>query len=270
MDFVAEAAAAAAGARDRAQLQRASVFELAAERAMRDLLRPALAAAAQAALGPAAIVRLAPPRLRRWLLARGSAAAAAAALAAALAALELHHLRRWGASFSETFYGLRRAPLRSSASTAPATASRRRQPRDLGAHQQQRDVDADPDRLTPAQLWGSLLYLALGPVVESSLQQAYDAAVAESTSLFADDDAGDRLGDGHDGGAPPHQQPPLSARLAGAARRWLVAVYPLVQAVVRAALLANQLAYMFGVVDFHSPEMALLGLRVRRMGPDDF
>jgi peroxin-12 len=155
--------------------------------------------------------------------------------------VEHHFLRTTSASFTESFYGLRRE-------RSPVTDLARVR---LVAPAQLHSAL----RLSRRDIWRNLAVLVAAPYIQRKLDDAF-AAEAPRALLGS---AYTRL--------PP--APSLRQRLSHYFRRFLRNVYPSLNAAWRLAVIAFGLAYLSDNSTHHHPLMWLVGTRLRRMSPDD-
>ncbi|KAK8219364.1 ubiquitin-protein ligase peroxin 12 [Zalaria obscura] len=162
--------------------------------------------------------------------------------------IERHYLHTHAASFTESFYGLKRERvLRIRSGESPRAA--------LGAPEQLRESL----KLRPADVWRNLAVVVALPYLKRKLDESYDIHAAGASLLgpaFADRDALPR-------------DATLRQRFLWAYKWFLRRVYPSVNAAYYFALLAFHLAYLFDGSKYSSPFLWLVGTRMRRVGEAD-
>jgi peroxin-12 len=164
--------------------------------------------------------------------------------------VERHFLRTYGGSFTENFYGLKRARvLRTKGGEIPRAQ--------LGAS----DAVREAVQLKSGHIWRNLTVLVGLPYLKRKLDEAYDVHAAHSTILGP---AYHRNREGLRSGAT------IKERLMFWYRWFLRKVYPSVNAAYYFSLLVFNMAYLFDGSKYHSPFMWMIGTRIRRMGEADY
>ncbi|KAJ1915521.1 ubiquitin-protein ligase peroxin 12 [Tieghemiomyces parasiticus] len=207
---------------------RPSLFELFAQEKMASLFKPALVYA----------LSIYAQRYPRYLLRLVNRQDEAFALLMLM--VERHYLRKFGSSFTENIYGLKRA------STDSARTGRKLSGRDVTK---------------------SLVLLVVVPYLKAKLDLLYErhggggAAVA-----FLFSNRGRTPSDNADLAAAP----PLAARLRTWIREAFLASYPYLHAAYHLLPLGYSLAYLLGRTRYYSPWLHLMGLEIQRMTHEDY
>jgi hypothetical protein len=164
--------------------------------------------------------------------------------------LERHFLRTYGGSFTENFYGLKRARvLRVRGGEIPRAQ--------LGASDSVRDAV----KLGSGDVWKNLAVLVGLPWLKRKFDEGYDVHAAHANLLGP---GYNRERDGLRAGAS------IKERLMFYYKWFLRNVYPSVNAAYYFSLLVFNMAYLFDGTKYHSPFMWLIGSRIRRMGATDY
>jgi len=163
--------------------------------------------------------------------------------------VERHFLRTYGGSFTENFYGLKRARvLRVKGGEAPRAQ--------LGASESVRDAV----KLSEGDVWRNLATLVGLPWLKRKLDEGYDVHAAHSNILGT----AYRERDGLRAGAG------IKERLMFYYKWFLRNIYPSVNAAYYFSLILFNLAYLFDGSKYHSPFLWLIGTRIRRLGGADY
>ncbi|KAI9726731.1 MAG: hypothetical protein M1828_000587 [Chrysothrix sp. TS-e1954] len=179
--------------------------------------------------------------------------------------LERYYLRNYGGSFTEHFYGLKRA-------RTPATSFTNLPRTQLAAPEELRQTL----RLRRSDVWRNLAVLVGVPYIRRKLEEGYDIHVAP---LNAAAQLGAGGGWGHGSNPQATTQIPEEEGTIGKVRRkawnwyrfiFLKRIFPLLNAVHHLAVLAFNLAYLFDASRYHDPFLYLIGTRMRRMGQADY
>jgi peroxin-12 len=166
--------------------------------------------------------------------------------------VERHFLRTYGGSFTENFYGLKRARvLRTKNGEAPRAQ--------LGAPEAVREALS----LKTGDVWRNLAVLVGLPYLKRKLDEGYDVHAAHANILGAGYNR-ERDGLGVRAGAS------LKERLMVYYKWFLRKVYPSVNAAYYFSLLVFNMAYLFDGSKYHSPFLWLIGTRIRRLGEADY
>lgn len=214
-----------------------SLFELLAEQQLASLLPPSLRY----------LLAVSTHRYPRYLLPVLNSFDEAYALVMLL--VERHFLRTYGGSFTENFYGLKRAKvLRVKGGEIPRAQ--------LGASESVREAV----RLKEGDIWKNLAVLVGLPWLKSKLDEGYDIHAAHSNILGA---GYNRERDGLRPGAS------IKERLLFYYKWFLKNVYPSVNAAYYFSLLVFNMAYLFDGTKYSSPFLWLIGTRIRRLGDAD-
>lgn len=214
-----------------------SLFELLSEQQLSALLPPSLRY----------LLAVATPRYPRYLLPVLNSFDEVYALLMLL--VERHFLRTYGGSFTENFYGMKRARvLRVRGGEIPRAQ--------LGAADSVREAV----RLSSADVWKNLAVLVGLPWLKRKLDEAYDVHAAHANLLGP---AYSRERDGLQPGAT------LKQRLLFWYKWFLRHVYPSVNAAYYFSLLVFNMAYLFDSTKYHSPFLCIIGTRIRRLGAAD-
>ncbi|GAA5922381.1 hypothetical protein JCM3775_005709 [Rhodotorula graminis] len=226
---------------------RPSIFELAAQDQLRDLLSPVVRY----------VLSVFAQRHPRYLLRIVNHHDGLFALA--MWFVERHYLVAHGGSFTETFYGLKRRKVLGSGGGGA------REERTKAAFA----LTGKSDRLGSNEVTGSLVFLVLLPYLK-----------IKATDLY------ERLGGGVDAdlfsspSSPSSSplailrnsslNPSLLARLKLASQALFKLSYPHANLVWELVLLVYNLRYLFGRSPYWRPWFRLLGIEVRRMGQEDY
>ncbi|KAH7130410.1 Pex12 amino terminal region-domain-containing protein [Dendryphion nanum] len=164
--------------------------------------------------------------------------------------VERHFLRTYGGSFTENFYGLKRARVfRTKNGEVPRAQ--------LGAADSVREAV----KLTNGDVWKNLAVLVGLPWLKRKLDEGYDIHAAHSNILgpgYNRDREGLRAGAS------------MKERLMFYYKWFLRKVYPSVNAAYYFSLLVFNMAYLFDGSKFSSPFLWLIGTRIRRLGEADY
>ena len=210
-----------------------SLFELLSEQQLASLLPPSLRY----------ILAVSTHRYPRYLLPVLNSFDEAYALVMLL--VERHFLRTYGGSFTENFYGMKRAKvLRVKGGEIPRAQ--------LGAS----DTVREAVKLGEGDIWRNLAVLVGMPWLKRKLDEGYDIHAAHSTILG-------RQRDGLRPGAT------VKERLLFYYKWFLRNIYPSVNAAYYFSLLAFNMAYLFDGSKYSSPFLWLIGTRIRRLGDAD-
>ncbi|KAF2871792.1 peroxisome assembly protein 12 [Massariosphaeria phaeospora] len=215
-----------------------SLFELLSEQQLASLLPPSLRY----------LLAISTHRYPRYLLPILNSFDEVYALAMLL--VERHFLRTYGGSFTENFYGLKRARVL----RVKGGEIRRAQ---LGAADSVREAVA----LGDGDVWRNLAVLVGLPWLKRKLDESYDVHAAHSSILGP---GYNRDRDGLRAGAS------VKERLLFYYKWFLRHVYPSVNAAYYFSLLVFNMAYLFDGSKYHSPFLWLVGTRIRRLGDADF
>jgi peroxin-12 len=214
-----------------------SLFELLSEQQLAALLPPSLRY----------LLAVSTHRYPRYLLPVLNSFDEAYALVMLL--VERHFLRTYGGSFTENFYGLKRAKvLRVKGGEVPRAQ--------LGASDSVRDVVG----LGAGDIWRNLAVLVGLPWLKRKLDEGYDVHAAHSNILGA---GYNREREGPRPGAP------IKERLLFYYKWFLRNVYPSVNAAYYFSMLVFNMAYLFDGTKYSSPFLWLIGTRIRRLGEAD-
>ncbi|KAF1839511.1 MATE efflux family protein [Decorospora gaudefroyi] len=163
--------------------------------------------------------------------------------------VERHFLRTYGGSFTENFYGLKRARvLKVRGGEIPRAQ--------LGASESVREAV----QLGRGDVWRNLAVLVGLPWLKRKLDEGYDVHAAHA-NLLGPGYSRDRQGLG--------AGTSVKERLMHYYKWFLRNVYPSVNAAYYFSLLAFNMAYLFDGTKYHSPFMWLIGSRIRRLGAAD-
>ncbi|SPN97681.1 related to peroxisome assembly protein PAS10 [Cephalotrichum gorgonifer] len=156
--------------------------------------------------------------------------------------VERHYLRTRGGSFTENFYGLKREKALSAEIPRASIAAP--------------DAVKDALRLDGADVWRNLAVSVGVPYLKRKLDEGYDINAPRAL-----------LGVAY---TRMPENPSWGDWIAHYYRRFLLRVYPSVNAAYYLAVLGFNLAYLFDNTKYHDPLMWLIGTRVRRMTQADF
>jgi peroxin-12 len=163
--------------------------------------------------------------------------------------VERHFLKTYGGSFTENFYGLKRARvLRVKNGEIPRAQ--------LGAPDSVREAV----QLKNGDIWRNLAVLVGLPYLKRKLDESYDIHAAHSNILGP---GYNRERDGLRPGAT------LKERWMFCYKWFLRKVYPSVNAAYYFSMLVFNMAYLFDGSKYHSPFLWLIGTRIRRLGEAD-
>ncbi|KAF2846874.1 MATE efflux family protein [Plenodomus tracheiphilus IPT5] len=163
--------------------------------------------------------------------------------------VERHFLRTYGGSFTENFYGLKRARVLRVKGGEIARAQ-------LGASDSVRDAV----KLASADVWKNLAVLVGLPWLKRKCDEGYDVHAAHANLLGS---GYQRDRDGLRPGATVKQ------RLMHYYKWFLRNIYPSVNAAYYFSLVVFNMAYLFDGTKYHSPFMWAIGSRIRRLGDAD-
>jgi len=214
-----------------------SLFELLSEQQLASLLPPSLRY----------LLAISTPRYPRYLLPILNSFDEVYALIMLL--VERHFLRTYGGSFTENFYGLKRARvLRVRGGEIPRAQ--------LGASESVREAV----KLGSSDIWKNLAVLVGIPWLKRKFDEGYDVHAAHANLLGP---GYNREREGLRAGAP------VKERLLHYYKWFLRNIYPSVNAAYYFSLLVFNMAYLFDGTKYHSPFMWLIGSRIRRLGEAD-
>lgn len=215
-----------------------SLFELLSEQQLSALLPPSLRY----------LLAVSTHRYPRYLLPVLNSFDEAYALLMLL--VERHFLKTYGGSFTENFYGLKRARvLRVKGGEIPRAQ--------LGASESVRDAV----KLGRGDIWRNLAVLVGLPWLKRKLDESYDIHAAHSSILGA---AYNRNADTLRPGAT------IKERLMFYYKWFLRNIYPSMNAAYYFSLLVFNMAYLFDGSKYSSPFLWLIGTRIRRLGEADY
>ncbi|GAA6012955.1 hypothetical protein JCM10207_008394 [Rhodosporidiobolus poonsookiae] len=220
---------------------RPSLFELAAQEQLRDLLSPVVRY----------VLSVFAQRNPRYLLRLVNSHDALFAFC--MFFVERHYLRTQGGSFTETFYGLkrRRVNLGGGGENARKAA----------------ELTGRSDRLGRREINGSLAALVLLPYLRTKAADLYERlGGGVDESLFSSS-------------APAAPSPlallrdptrPLQARIRPALEALFKLSYPSANLLYELYLLVYNMRYLFGRSPYWRPWFKWIGIEVRRMGQEDY
>ncbi|KAF2645491.1 hypothetical protein P280DRAFT_121418 [Massarina eburnea CBS 473.64] len=212
-----------------------SLFELLSEQQLASLLPPSLRY----------LLAVSTHRYPRYLLPILNSFDEAYALVMLL--VERHFLKTYGGSFTENFYGLKRARvLRVRGGEVPRAQ--------LGAGESVREAV----KLGKGDIWRNLAVLVGLPWLKRKLDESYDIHAAHTSVLGARERDGLRPGAG------------VKERLLYYYKWFLRNVYPSVNAAYYFSLLVFNMAYLFDSSKYSSPFLWMIGTRMRRLGDADY
>jgi hypothetical protein len=163
--------------------------------------------------------------------------------------VERHFLRTYGGSFTENFYGMKRARvLRVKGGEIPRAQ--------LGAS----DTVRAAVQLAEADVWKNLAVLVGLPWLKRKFDEGYDVHAAHANLLgpaYSRDRDGLRPGAG------------VKERLLFYYKWFLRNIYPTVNAAYYFSLIVFNMAYLFDGSKYHSPFLWIIGTRIRRLGAAD-
>ncbi|KAH7398168.1 Pex12 amino terminal region-domain-containing protein [Pyrenochaeta sp. MPI-SDFR-AT-0127] len=214
-----------------------SLFELLSEQQLASLLPPSLRY----------LLAVSTHRYPRYLLPVLNSFDEAYALVMLL--VERHFLRTYGGSFTENFYGLKRARVLKVRGGEIARAQ-------LGASDSVREAV----KLGESDIWKNLAVLVGLPWLKRKFDEGYDVHAAHANLLgpgYNRDREGLRAGAG------------FKEKFMYYYKWFLRNVYPSVNAAYYFSLIVFNMAYLFDGTKYHSPFMWLIGSRIRRLGEAD-
>ncbi|KAH8155450.1 uncharacterized protein LAJ45_00460 [Morchella importuna] len=160
--------------------------------------------------------------------------------------VERHYLTRWGGSFTENFYGIKRE--RVLAKDLPRAA--RAVP----------DVAAASTRLRRGDVWRSLFLIVGVPYLKRKLDDAYEIhAGGAAANLFGSNYRNDE----------PAENATAREKLLYYLKKLLRKIYPTINAAYYLSTLAFNLAYLFDKSHYHTPFHFLVNIRMRRLNEAD-
>ncbi|BGP53722.1 ubiquitin-protein ligase peroxin 12 [Rhodotorula sphaerocarpa] len=239
-----------AAARAMADPARPSIFELAAQEQLRDLLSPVVRY----------VLSVFAQRNPRYLLRIVNHHDSLFALC--MWFVERHYLVKYGGSFAETFYGLkRRRTLRSGAESGT-------EERVKAVH----ELTGKSDNVRGREIYGSLAFLVVMPYLKTKAADLYErlgggaeaeifassptsAATPTPLQLLLDSSAA---------------APALPKRIELASEATFKLAYPYAKLLWQVYLLLYNLRYLFGKSKYWRPWYDWLGIEVRRLGQDDY
>ncbi|KAF2031538.1 MATE efflux family protein [Setomelanomma holmii] len=214
-----------------------SLFELLSEQQLASLLPPSLRY----------LLAISTHRYPRYLLPVLNSFDEVYALVMLL--VERHFLRTYGASFTENFYGMKRARvLRVKGGEIPRAQ--------LGAS----DTVRVAVKLGDGDIWKNLAVLVGLPWLKRKFDEGYDVHAAHANLLGP---GYNRDRDGLRAGAS------IKERLMFYYKWFLRNIYPSVNAAYYFSLIVFSMAYLFDGTKYHSPFLWMIGTRIRRLGAAD-
>lgn len=211
-----------------------SLFELLSETQLRELLEPSLRY----------LLAVATHRHPRYLIRILNRYDEVYALLMLL--VERHYLSRWGGSFTENFYGLKRERV----IAAQVPRAQRVVP----------GLVAESTKLKKADVWKSLFVIVGVPYLKRRLDDAYEN--------FAGGAAVNMLGAGYRRDDLPEDATPKQ-KFIYYLKAFIRTVYPYINAAFYWSNLIFNLAYLFDKSQYHSPLDFLIGVRMRRLTEAD-
>ncbi|KAL7273123.1 ubiquitin-protein ligase peroxin 12 [Rhizina undulata] len=161
--------------------------------------------------------------------------------------VERHYLKRWGGSFTENFYGLKRE--RAIARELPRTG--RSVP----------ELLAETTRMKNADVWKSLFVTIGIPYLKRKLDDAYEIhAGGAAENLFGANYRRDQQ---------PAENATKREKILFHLKKLFRKIYPSVNALYHFSILAFNLAYLFDKSNYHTPFHFLINLRMRRLSEAD-
>lgn len=163
--------------------------------------------------------------------------------------VERHFLRTYGGSFTENFYGMKRARvLRVKGGEIPRAQ--------LGAS----DTVREAVKLGEGDVWKNLAVLVGLPWLKRKFDEGYDVHAAHANLLGP---GYNRDRDGLRSGAS------MKERFMHYYKWFLRNIYPSVNAAYYFSLIVFNMAYLFDGTKYHSPFLWMIGTRIRRLGAAD-
>ncbi|GAA5833839.1 hypothetical protein JCM11251_005982 [Rhodosporidiobolus azoricus] len=219
---------------------RPSLFELAAQEQLRDLLSPVVryVLSVFAQRNPRYLLRLVNHHDLLFSI--------------CMFFIEKHYLIKHGGSFAETFYGLKRRRAHRGGGTENVRKAA--------------ELTGKTDRLGRREVNGSLAFLVLLPYIRTKLVDHYERlGGGVDDALFASSSTSlsplDHL---RNPSLPPLQ------RIASAANAAFKLAYPYANLAYELYLLVHNLRYLFGKSPYWRPWFRWIGIEVRRMGQEDY
>lgn len=235
---------------------RPSIFELAAQDQLRDLLSPVVRY----------VLSVFAQRNPRYLLRIVNHHDSLFALC--MWFVERHYLSTYGGSFAETFYGLKRRKTlnRALATTGGGSLNEERTKAAF-------ELTGKSDKLGAKEINGSLVFLVLLPYLKTKATDLYErlgggaeAEIFASSPSPSSSSRSSPLAILRDSTA--HAS--LRTRLRLASEAAFKLAYPYANLVWEVYLLMYNLRYLFGKSPYWRPWYRLLGIEVRRLGQDDY
>ncbi|GAA5978582.1 hypothetical protein JCM10908_004412 [Rhodotorula pacifica] len=234
---------------------RPSIFELAAQDQLRDLLSPVVRY----------VLSVFAQRNPRYLLRIVNHHDSLFALC--MYFVERHYLSTYGGSFAESFYGLKRRRTLNRTGSVGGSASEERTKAAF-------ELTGKSDKLRAREINGSLVFLVLMPYLKTKATDLYERLgggaeaeiFASSPSSSSSRFATTPLSLLRDSNA--HAS--LRTRLRLASEAAFKLAYPYANLVWELYLLMYNLRYLFGKSPYWRPWYRLLGVEVRRLGQDDY
>ncbi|GAA5919352.1 hypothetical protein JCM1841_004357 [Sporobolomyces salmonicolor] len=223
---------------------RPSLFELAAQDQLRDLLSPVVryVLSVFAQRNPRHLLRLVNSHDELFAL--------------CMFLIERHYLVHYSTSFAEYFYGLKRRRVLSRGGGGA------REERTKAAF----ELMGKSDRLGKREVRGSLVFLVLLPYLRTKAQDWYERlGGGADADLFDDNTSRPSLT-----GILRDPSLPLWTRLTTLLQALFKRLYPHLNLLYELYLLVFNLRYLFGKSPFWRPWFQLLGIEVRRMGQEDY
>ncbi|BGP13626.1 hypothetical protein JCM10213_007802 [Rhodosporidiobolus nylandii] len=220
---------------------RPSLFELAAQDQLRDLLSPVVRY----------VLSVFAQRHPRYLLRLVNHHDALFALC--MFFVERHYLTVHGGSFAESFYGLKRRMVMAARGGENV--------------QKAAELTGKSDSLGRREIRGSLAFLVLLPYLRTKLADLYErlgGGVDESLFSSSGSSAPSPLS------ILRNPSKPLKERLQPAAEAAFKLAYPYANLGYELYLLIYNLRYLFGKSPYWRPWFRLLGIEARRMGQEDY
>ncbi|CAZ80744.1 unnamed protein product [Tuber melanosporum] len=212
-----------------------SLFELISETQLRDLLEPSIRY----------VLAIATQRHPRYLIHIFNNFDEAYALLMLL--IERHYIRRWGGSFTENFYGIKRERVIAKELPRASKAAP--------------DILASSTKLRRLDVWKSLFIIVGVPYLKRKLDDAYE--------IHAGGAAANLFGAGYRGRGEPEVNASPREKIIYQLKRLLRKIYPAINAAYYFSTLAFNLAYLFDKSQYHTPFHWLVKIRMRRLTEAD-
>ncbi|KAK9721538.1 ubiquitin-protein ligase peroxin 12 [Basidiobolus ranarum] len=211
---------------DNRDMYRPSLFELVAQDKMRDMLQPAVRY----------VLTVYAQRYPRYLLRIVNKFEEV--FNVVMFFVERHYLRRYGGTFAENFYGLKRTRTQKI---------------------------EESDKLTERDIYNSLFFSIGLPYLKSKLDSLYEKVSGGSGALLFGDEFS-ALGRSQS----PTEQLSSKEKFKARIKKLFKTIYPFINCAYHLAALGYNIGYLYDRTAFYTPWLRLIGVQVRRLDISDY